>query len=95
MDRAATVANGYIGSKQEGRIGGSNQKNVPRILVFIMGGKYIYYLDSGQFVCLHIFIAAICLLFYFQVPLIPNYESVTKSLMIAENELRDQPIGMW
>ena len=42
MDRAATVANGYYGSKQEGRIGGSNQKNVPRILVFIMGGKYIH-----------------------------------------------------
>merc|ERR1712150_60630 len=38
MDRAATVANGYYSSKQEGRIGGSNQKNVPRILVFIMGG---------------------------------------------------------
>jgi len=38
MDRAATVANGYIGSKQEGRIGGSNQKNVPRILIYIMGG---------------------------------------------------------
>ena len=46
MDRAATVANGYIGSKQEGRIGGSNQKNVPRILIYIMGGKYSYDLIS-------------------------------------------------
>ena len=46
MDRAATVANGYIGSKQEGRIGGSNQKNVPRILIYIIGGKYIYDLFS-------------------------------------------------
>merc|ERR1712150_206606 len=41
IDKAANGIGITTGSKQEGRLGGwhgSNQKNVPRILVFIIGG---------------------------------------------------------
>ena len=56
MDRAANGIGITTGSKQEGRLGGwhgSNQKNVPRILVFIMGGKFI--IELPCVVYLHIY----------------------------------------
>ena len=66
MDRAAIGIGITTSSKQEEWLGGwhgSNQKNVPRILVFIMGGKFI--IELPCVVYLHIYSLQLLIIYYF------------------------------